>query len=43
MAARLLQSAKNASCPNQQGHTTVVSVIGELLLFLSSVAALSLF
>lgn len=33
MTVHLWQSAKNASCPNQQEHTTVVSVTGESKLF----------
>lgn len=32
MTVHLLQSAKNASCQNQQEHTTVVSVTGESVL-----------
>lgn len=32
MTVHLYQSAKDASCPNQQEHTTVVSVTGESML-----------
>lgn len=35
MTLHLFRSAKNASCPNQQEHTTVVSVTGESVSFTS--------